>query len=507
MRKIPLPICSDAYTVSGHILASDKAKELSVYNLTNRRSPQDAFPQVAQDSRMIMYGLSDFIESYMLEPITHEDIDQAVEFMKNTHAFGGGLHFPELLWRRVVREYNGYLPLLIEGIPEGACFYPNEPFVQVTAKDGFGELAAHIEPLLVGMVSNATARVSLERHLLEMMLSFVERDFPDNSERNQLERAQNLIHDFGMRASVNEQESNLLGRCHLLCFNGTDTFNAAFTAKKQGAANNVGVSIHALAHRIVQGHEFESDAYQAALRSDGKIASYVADCYNYKAAVNDYLIPIAKQSKKIIVVRPDSGDYEEQIVWTVRRAKQEGLCELRDGRVHATNLKILYGDSVNPAKIRNIYNKLWEMDCAPTTWCMFGIGGYLRNTPNRDSLSSAYKLSAMGNDLEPVVKLSEIKEKMSIPGPIVFRGKHPRAHRGTKHQRFALHHYYIARQRTDPSCDCPVNFQYIRNRCIQSFNEEASIVAENPKFGLNRETLTNDIKGIQDKFYAKHKPS
>lgn len=47
---------ADSYTISGNCLVSQEAKIRSVYYMANRYSPMKAWPEVAQDDRMVFWG-------------------------------------------------------------------------------------------------------------------------------------------------------------------------------------------------------------------------------------------------------------------------------------------------------------------------------------------------------------------------------------------------------------------------------------------------------------------
>lgn len=404
--SIPWPLRSDAYTISGEGFTSQDAKQKSVYYLSNRYSPADvhALKKIAFSHSMILYGISDFI-NLLREKVTHEQIDEAAWFMKTAHSFGGPLYFPENTWRRIVNEFGGYLPITIIGLREGDAFLPNEPYIQVFSEDiDFGEIAAFVEPILTGMVSCATARATIARHWLHT----IECDLMYNKgitreEARQI--AQFCIHDFGFRASSLLEEANLFGRAHLLSFNGTDTFSAAYQARKLGATPPIGTSILALAHRIVQGHITEDEAFEAIRNSAApqNIASYVADCYSFKNALKSLVEFAKKHPTDTFVARPDSGDPIENVKKVKEARHQDNLL----------NLRILLGDSINPEKYDEVleaYNDFFDMG-------IFGVGGFLRNTSTRDLFSSAYKLMAVGSHFKPVCKIPEgTTGKYSIPG-------------------------------------------------------------------------------------------
>lgn len=437
MIRTPFPLIADAYTISSNEFAGAAAKERSVYNMINRIGPADCASAdvrlIAQDNRMVLYGLSDFIRNHLLEPITHVDVDEAKAFMATAHAFGGGLPFPEELWQRVVNEYGGYLPIKILALPEGSTFLPGEPPIQVVSEEGFGELAAHIEAVMVGMVSCASARATVCRHWLNYIREHLalskHNNYFDRLEQTEKDIltaiAQFTIHDFGMRASSCSKESELLGRAHLLVFNGTDTFNAAYQAIKMGAKRPTGTSILALAHRIVQGHITEDEAFTSLLvaaATNHGIASYVADCFNFKNALVK-LVKLAQTTGSTIVVRPDSGDYIQNVLDIIKAACDAGLSSQSvTGEHSATTLRFINGDSMTPTKIDTIYGAIQSQrtDYNWMEWGIFGVGGFLRNISNRDIFSSAYKLAAKGNSFEPVCKLSETKAKRSVPGLVAL---------------------------------------------------------------------------------------
>lgn len=502
-NSVPVPVISDAYTISSEFFASGSARKKSVYNLTNRISPAKGMPSVAKDSRMVFFGLSDYIRTYLTRRVTYNDILLTEQFMNRAGSFGTHLPFPKEMWMRVLSEYNGYMPITIEGLEEGSTFFPNEPMVQVTSFDkGFGELAAHIEPLIVGMVSIATARATLTRHWREKIKEAIINDGADSVEAI-TGVLMWMIHDFGMRAHFCELESRVLGKAHLLSFNGTDTFNAAYSVWKNYGAKDegVGTSILALAHRNVQGYEQYEElgeymsfrAINEAARQCGNIASYVSDCYSFRKAL-DKCADIAVGTGSTVVCRPDSGDAIENIVAVVEKALNLGL--VKNGR--ATRLRFIEGNSVTPEVVDRAFAALKELGVEIDGWGIFGVGGYLRNSCTRDTLSSAYKLAAIGTNEYGVCKLSEDEVKMSIPGRVYLTTPtvdNQTSVWSTPQKENRLKVYY-----TPGNFDHDnllEDFVHKRNRALNDFNKYDALMKVNPNFGVRCEHLDKNIQNIR----------
>lgn len=436
MKLYSTPVClmSDAYTISSHMFESPEALTYSKYYLTFRKFPSKKEPDLFRedDNRIVFMGISTAINKLFEKPVTHSDIDQCVAFCKQRKYMTNGLadfDFPEKEWRQIVDKFGGRPPLKITALPEGSVCYPHEPVVRVeNTVEGFGQFAGYFEIILINYIWSQTARLTAARHWLERnieMIMNLEKCTYDEA----LPKAQIMMHDFGGRAAMCNEESESLGLVHLLCFGGTDTFAGAYQAWMNGAASYVGGSVWALAHRIVQGFVKEGDCYENIYENapNNSIISMVADCYDYKKAVLKYLIPLALRSKaegngKIVVVRPDSGDAKEQILWTLIEADKAGLVVTQpDGLKACPYLRIIEGDSMNYSTMTRINEAVIRAGYAPHLCYIYGVGGYLRNSITRDDMSTKYALCAVGCDKRYVVKVSEVAGKTTLPDCSVVR--------------------------------------------------------------------------------------
>lgn len=516
-----LALNADFYTVCSDDFASEDCRTGSLYNFTNRYSPKKHL-SVANDSRMVFYGLSHYLKR-LRDRVTREDIKLASDFMSQANSFGGSLPFNTNMWNRVVTECDGYLPIQIQAIPEGSTFFPNEPVIQVrNTRSGFGELAAHIEASLVGTVSTATVVATLCRHWLQAMRNEVKNDLilsgNDNPTAEEIDNiARFQIHNFGKRASSTDEESVIFGMAHLLSFYGTDNTDAAYEAWLTGAEHPTGTSILALAHRNVQGYSNEIDTVKAIANSARKstskvkICACVADCYNYNNFVDMTINEAIANPDVIYVIRPDSGDCFETIYRIFKRCIDLGCHKYLNGYAVPKNVRFIYGDSVSPDTQLAVIARLRKLGMLPTLWGIWGVGGYIRNTATRDTFSSAYKLAQMYPN-KPVVKLSESLGKMSIPydnmvlrhfdsnmtGITVCPVAEPLSYDGRVNILQAVwREGHCTSDRT--------SFKEISKRSIENFDSFNAFSALNPDFGLTGEHLSDIIKAKREEIFNRYR--
>ncbi len=429
IEKTPRLLMADAYTICSEEFQCESAKKKSTYYITYRKDLESINPTIFDkgDNRIIVMGLARILEELFYDPITHEEIDEAKRFLANFKATMTGLKefpFPEAIWRRVVDEFNGRPPIKVESLPEGSVAYPNEPVVQITSMvDGFGELAAYFESKMLQMWATSE-RTTVARHWFKKLKERVQRVSPHMSEDEIDFLVSVSLHDFGDRAGICEEESQRMGLSQSYVFNGTDTVTGAYQAYVLNNKQATGAcSVFALAHRIVQPWENEQDCYTNLYEKGeaGDFLSMVADCYNYKRAVEEYLLPLAIRSAKnnegkIVISRPDSGNALDQVLWTVRLAVENGLFTQIGDFKYPTTLKLIEGDGMTFDTMNEIYDALEAEGFSPLDWCPFGVGGGLRNALKRDNFSAKYALCAKEND-EGVIKLSEVEGKATLPGP------------------------------------------------------------------------------------------
>jgi nicotinic acid phosphoribosyltransferase len=172
---------------------------------------------------------------------------------------------------------------------------------------------------------------------------------------------------------------------------------------------------------VVQGWAREEDAFHRLLEvaGDGSFTSHVTDCYDFKRALTQHLVPLAKEAGKrgsVVVARPDSGDGFENVRFILEQAKAAGLSKVNGrGLTEMTSLRYIYADGVDFEDVRKLNARLVDAGYAVPGCGIYGIGGGLRDCLHRDGLGATMKLAAIGREMTPVCKLSP-GGKGSIPG-------------------------------------------------------------------------------------------
>lgn len=438
-HKTPRMVQTDAYYVSSNFYIHPDAKDHSVYQIAFRR---DLLPWMKdmgikkEDSKLIFHGLQDIMEDILHDPVTREEIDEADEFYK-TARNGWQYKWDRGMWERIISENNGIIPIKIEALKDGSTVFPKEPVIQITAGEGYGELAAWFETRLL-QVWAASERSSMLRHWLEYNKNMIRENSDANlSEKEITEKAQRMLVDFSDRSSMCPQESERMGKASMTVFPIQSTMAAVYQASKDNEGKIPGsIAMPSLPHRVIESYERENDAYEELYKfTKGGLGSYVIDCYNSKNAVKNYILPLALKAKKenkelgintIINARPDSGDPFEEVKYILDLAVENGLyreIKTRDGRTlkGMTVLKALQADGMNFKKMIEINNKLIEAGYSPADCLSYGVGGYLHDAISRSNMSAACKGAEFGKDerKRPVMKCP-IGEpaKESIPGAI-----------------------------------------------------------------------------------------
>lgn len=526
VHKTPRLLMSDAYTIGSNEFESEEAKQQSIYYVLGRRELSKINPTLYKkgDNRMVFAGLQRIMEELFYEPVTHEEIDAAKEYLDHYQITTNGLApytFPEKIWRDIVDKYEGRIPIEVMALPEGSVFYPGEPAIQVRSLvPGWGILAAWFEQAILHTWA-PTERVTQSEHWLAHLTEKFRKIDPSLDDHAAYMAASSMLTDFGARAAICEQETEILGMYGLITFAGTDSTSGGFQAwMNSDKTPGLSISVKALAHRNVQAYENEGDCYRAIYEAakNGEITSEVADCYNYFRAVEDHLLPLAIRSRDegrnvVVTARPDSGDALQQVLWTVELAVANGLYYEKEigGKKWkcGTWLRFIEGDGMSFEAMDQIIDALIERGYIPWEWGLFGQGGGQRNGLKRDNTGWKYALCAVGKSLRGVVKLSETLGKTTNPGPFkvlrtpeALAAKKTVVHISEPGENAMVLYYYGIRLEKPFDIGQEENFITIKNRVRENFH----------KMPLNLDTpwgapVSDKIREMRKELIQKYDPT
>ena len=362
----------------------------------------------------VFLGVQYYVKKYLSVPITKEMVYEARDLIE---AHGEPFNFDG--WMSIVTNHGGFLPLVIQALPEGTLVPTGVPMVQVKASvDGFGWLVSYIETALLRSVWYPTTVATLSREIKVLITDYLIRT------GEPLDGLPFMLHDFGSRGVSSQESAGLGGMAHLVNFMGTDTLAGLIYARKIYGADMPGFSIIASEHSTITtwGVKAEADAYRNMLKighqrlAEGKpaIIACVSDSYDiYNAVENiwggvlrDEVIAFGKAGGKL-VIRPDSGTPEIVVPKILKLLEQRfGTTKNKLGFKRLPEyLAVIQGDGINYNSIDRILKAVTDINFSPINLA-FGMGGALLQQVNRDTLSFAMKANAidLGSGWTPVFK-------------------------------------------------------------------------------------------------------
>ncbi|WP_151035768.1 nicotinamide phosphoribosyltransferase domain-containing protein [Bacillus wiedmannii] len=370
-----------------------------VYNLSHQRLKVNTDWEVShiynRKAGMILYGFAEMANRILEIQITNEMIQQAKESSKVM-----GVIFPTELFERVVKECNGYVPILVQSLAEGTWCPAGTPFAQVSnTVEGFGELVTWYEGIFLHAsfpCGTATEAFKIRRYLEEMKKEY---GYDDSF----LIR----LHSFGFRGHRGLEDAYWAGTSWNMFLHGSDDFHTMIHTPNA----KVG-SISALAHKVTQQYDVEYDGYlhtiDATAEAGEKIVAIVIDTYDANRFIDSYLVPLAHYAKEKgvhLVIRPDSGDVNQQVVDVYHKVQAYGI----------TNVTAIIGEGMS---FQNVIRTdfFFKMRQVPLTFVSYGVGGGFYNHIDRDTLGFAMK-TAFSNGA-PRMKFGMNPLKRSIPDAV-----------------------------------------------------------------------------------------
>lgn len=385
MNLANLILNTDSYKFSHYLQYPPETRAISSYVEARGQSEQ---PEV------VFFGLQMFLKEYLSKPVTMGDVEEA-EVIVTAH----GLPFNRAGWTHIVAQHGGFLPLLIEAIPEGTLVRRGVPVAQIVNTDpACYWLTSYIETALLRAIWYPSTVASHSRKVKQIIQPVLEKTCDDPASVLPFR-----LHDFGARGTTSFEQAGLGGAAHLVNFMGTDTVSGVLYARRYYGAEMAGFSIPASEHSTMTswGPEREAEAYANMIDRFGGSGLYavVSDSYDINNAVSDIwgkqLKDRVKAAGGTLVVRPDSGDPVETPVQVIRQLAYHFGTRLngKGYKVLDDSVRVIQGDGISPADIGLILSRLEAFGFSAEN-IAFGMGAGLLQKVNRDTYSFAMKANA-----------------------------------------------------------------------------------------------------------------
>lgn len=391
MRRRPLMnltnliLNTDSYKFSHYLQYPPETQAISSY--VEARGHSD-------HAEVLFFGLQMFLKEYLSKPVTLSDIDEA-EAIVTAH----GLPFNREGWEHIVLRHGGYLPLLIEALPEGTLVRRGVPVAQVVNTDpACFWLTSYIETALLRAIWYPSTVASNSRKVKQIIQPILEKTCDDPAAVLPFR-----LHDFGARGTTSFEQAGIGGVAHLVNFMGTDTVTGVLYARRYYGADMAGFSIPASEHSTMTswGQDREAEAYGNMIDQFGSKGLYavVSDSYDINNAVSEIwgkqLKDRVQAAGGTLVVRPDSGDPVETPVQVVRQLAYAFGTHLnaKGYKVLDNSVRVIQGDGISPADIGLILGRLEAFGFSAEN-IAFGMGAGLLQRVNRDTYSFAMKANA-----------------------------------------------------------------------------------------------------------------
>lgn len=389
-------LLTDSYKITHHYFYPKGTKKIYSY-LESRVG--------AEFNKTIFYGLQYIIKKYLEgKTVTQEKIDEADNLMR-TH-LGEGI-FNREGWQYILDEFDGMLPIEIKAVPEGTPVDVGNVLMTVeNTDDKCYWLVNYLESLLLQVWYPSTiATLSAEvRKLANFYLDVT------GSDKSNLDF---MLHDFGYRGATSTESSMLCGSAHLLSFSGTDTIPALTIPENYYNDSEVyGFSVQATEHSVMTSLGQDGEIQQALNvieNAKNGILSMVIDSYDYRnflrqastegSELNDAILKFLSIDGNKVVFRPDSGEPVSTTIDCLNILESGfGSYDTESGyKVFDANIGLLWGDGLNYHKIRDILFAMKSNGWAAEN-IIFGMGGGLHSSVNRDTQRNAFKCSAQLRD-------------------------------------------------------------------------------------------------------------
>jgi nicotinamide phosphoribosyltransferase len=346
----------------------------------------------------VFFGLQYYLKKYLVGQRVWTDQVQLAKKFVDQHIGPDLFNYDG--WMHIVNVCNGKLPVEICAVKEGTRVNTSNVLMTIKNTDpNCYWLPNYLETLLLKVWYPITV-ATISRKIKELILSFLEKTGDPSLIHFKL-------HDFGYRGVSSEESAGIGAAAHLLNFGGTDTVAGILMLQDYYNTDFMpAYSVPAMEHSTVTawGEDKEADAYENALKVYGTgIVSIVSDSYDILNACSNIfggtLKHLIMERNGKLVIRPDSGDPASTVikVFNILFDNFGHLQNVKGFKLLPPTLGILQGDGINYYSIRQILQTMLDNGIS-TNNIVFGMGGALLQSLNRDTQQFAFKACAIEVD-------------------------------------------------------------------------------------------------------------
>ena len=378
----------------------------------------------AKFAEIVAFGLQIYVKKYLTRRVTRKMIEQAAVLLP-LH----GLPFNREGWEYILKTHNGYLPLRIRTVEEGTVLPVGNAMFTVENTDPNCAWATNfIETAILRAAWYGTTVATISREYKKVIKQFLDLSGDPASVNYKLV-------DFGSRGATSFESTYIGGAAHLIGFNVTDNILGIaasmelYGVKEITAASVTAASIPASEHSVTtqrgkEGEaEFFSDAIDTFLTGPGTMVSLVSDTYSLENAIKIFGVDLKEKllaSGGTVVVRPDSGDPADMVLFTVSELDKYFGSTVNDKgyKVLHPAVRVIQGDGIKINTIEPILKKLTDAGYSADN-VTFGSGGGLLQSLTRDTERFAQKESYVvigGVGRETFKECATDPSKASLPG-------------------------------------------------------------------------------------------
>ncbi len=394
-----LPIDTDAYKGFHFMCYPEFASKSKIYIAPRK-------PLYGIDSALVPFGFSYFVATVLKRRIKESDVLRAKSVWDNFNVQGKKYPFPLEGWMKIVHYYKGVLPVKLIGLPEGYVYDQlNKPIAILSCDDpDLVWLPGWMEASFQSVVWSASTVATKARFIK----SFLKKMYDQAVDPADYWTLDYRLHDFGSRGTTVREQSALMGLADLISFNGTDTMSAVMLGNVlyNMPVNELASSIVATEHSIATANctadyntekKFILSIVDKCYEHGYPMFAYVSDTYDYitlidKVWCDPEVIKYIKSKGIVPVVRPDSGDPKEMVLYALDKlSKAWGFTVNSKGYKVLNGIAVIQGDGMRMDTTKYLYEAIIHAGYSPQNLAT-GMGGGLLQNMGRDDMSWSMKL-------------------------------------------------------------------------------------------------------------------